>query len=67
MHHNISSSEARHVHYWTADMQLPAMMSGALAKPILQHRIITNFHAEAEGKTSLHIIDQLLDTIKEHT
>ncbi len=38
----------------------------ALAKPILQHRIITNFHAEAEGKTSLHIIDQLLDTIKEH-
>jgi len=39
----------------------------ALAKPILQHRIITNFHAEAEGKTSLLIIDQLLDTIKEHT
>jgi MoxR-like ATPase len=37
-----------------------------IAKPILQHRIITNFHAEAEGKTSLHIIDQLLDTIKEH-
>ena len=24
-HHNISSSEARHAHYWTADMQLPAM------------------------------------------
>lgn len=39
----------------------------AIAKPILQHRIITNFNAEAEGKTSLHIIDQLLDTIKEHT
>lgn len=38
----------------------------AIARPILQHRIITNFHAEAEGKTSLHIIDQLLDTIKEH-
>lgn len=37
----------------------------AIAKPILQHRIITNFNAEAEGKTSLHIIDQLLDTIKE--
>lgn len=36
-----------------------------IAKPILQHRIITNFHAEAEGKTSLHIIDQLLDTVKE--
>lgn len=39
----------------------------AIAKLILQHRIITNFHAEAEGKTSLQIIDQLLDTIKEHT
>jgi MoxR-like ATPase len=38
----------------------------AIAKPILQHRIITNFNAEAEGKTSLHVIDQLLDTIKEH-
>ncbi|MBU6392473.1 MAG: MoxR family ATPase [Planctomycetota bacterium] len=39
----------------------------AIARSILQHRIITNFHAEAEGKTSLHIIDQLLDTVKEHT
>lgn len=38
----------------------------AIAKPILQHRIITNFNAEAEGKTSLHIIDQLLDAITEH-
>lgn len=38
----------------------------AIARPILQHRIITNFHAEAEGKSSLHIIDQLLDTVKEH-
>jgi len=36
-----------------------------LAKSILQHRIITNFHAEAEGKTSLHVIDQLIDTVKE--
>lgn len=39
----------------------------AIAKPILQHRIITNFNAEAEGKTSLHVIDQLLNTIKEHS
>ncbi len=38
----------------------------AIAKLILQHRIITNFHAEAEGKTPLQIIDQLLDTVKEH-
>ncbi|KAB2832774.1 MAG: AAA family ATPase, partial [Candidatus Brocadia sp.] len=39
----------------------------AIAKPILQHRIITNFTAEAEGKTSLQVIDQLLDTINEHS
>ncbi|MFO0793091.1 MAG: MoxR family ATPase [Candidatus Brocadiaceae bacterium] len=39
----------------------------AIAKPILQHRIITNFHAEAEGKTSLGIIEQILDTTKEHS
>lgn len=39
----------------------------AIAKLVLQHRIITNFHAEAEGKTSLEIIDKLLDTVKEHT
>lgn len=38
----------------------------AIAKLVLQHRIITNFHAEAEGKTPLQIIDQLLDTVKEH-
>ena len=38
----------------------------AIARPILQHRIITNFHAEAEGKTSLHVIEQLLDAVKEH-
>jgi MoxR-like ATPase len=38
----------------------------AIASPILQHRIIVNFHAESEGKTALHIISQLLDTIKEH-
>jgi len=38
----------------------------AIAKSILQHRIITNFHAEAEGKSSLLIIDQLLDTVKEY-
>ncbi len=36
-----------------------------IAAPILQHRIIPNFHAEAEGVTSLKIIDQLLETVKE--
>lgn len=37
----------------------------AIAAPVLQHRIITNFHAEAEGKTTIQIIDQLLKEVKE--
>ena len=36
----------------------------AVAKPVLRHRILTNFRAEADGITSLDIIDQLLDTVK---
>jgi MoxR-like ATPase len=35
----------------------------ALAKPILRHRIIPNFYAEAEGVTSDRIIEQLLDAV----
>jgi MoxR-like ATPase len=31
----------------------------ALALPVLRHRIITNFNAEAEGLTSVDIVDQL--------
>jgi MoxR-like ATPase len=37
-----------------------------LCRPILQHRIITNFHAEAEGISSLQVIDKLLEGVKEH-
>lgn len=37
----------------------------ALAKPTLQHRIIPNFHAEAEGIDSCKIIDLLLKEVKE--
>ncbi len=33
----------------------------ALAKPVLRHRVLTNFHAEAEGITSASIIDRLLE------
>ncbi len=33
----------------------------AVAKPVLRHRILTNFNAEADGITSLNIIDKLLD------
>lgn len=32
--------------------------------PILKHRIITNFKAQAEGITSLEVIDQLLREVK---
>jgi MoxR-like ATPase len=36
----------------------------ALARPVLRHRIITNFHAEVSSVTSLDIIDKLLDRVK---
>ena len=35
----------------------------ALARPVLQHRILTNFHAEAEGMSSAAIIDKLLERV----
>jgi MoxR-like ATPase len=35
----------------------------AVAKPVLRHRILTNFNAEADGITSLNIIDRLLEMI----
>jgi MoxR-like ATPase len=36
----------------------------AVAKPVLRHRILTNFNAEADGTTSLDIIEQLLEITK---
>jgi MoxR-like ATPase len=36
----------------------------ALAHPTLQHRIITNFHAEAEGVRTRALIDRLLDAVR---
>ena len=36
----------------------------AVVPSILRHRIITNFKAQAEGITSLHIIDRLLQEVK---
>ena len=35
----------------------------ALAHPVLRHRVLLNFHAESEGKTSDEIIDQLLEVV----
>ena len=36
----------------------------AAAKPVLRHRIVTNYSAEAEGYTPDRIIDRLLETIQ---
>ncbi len=36
----------------------------ALAEPVLRHRIITNFHAEAEGLTPTDIIREVAGTVK---
>jgi MoxR-like ATPase len=38
----------------------------AVAHPVLRHRIITNFSAEAEGITSDKIVDMLLDAVPAH-
>ena len=36
----------------------------ALAKPVLRHRIIRNFHAESEGVTTDQIVDRLLEAVR---
>ena len=36
----------------------------ALALPVLRHRIITNFHAEADNISTDQLIQQLLDSVK---
>jgi len=33
----------------------------ALAQPVLRHRVLTNFHAESEGKTASQLVDMLLE------
>ena len=37
----------------------------ALALPVLRHRVITNFHADAEGITSSDIVRELLERVPE--
>ncbi len=36
----------------------------ALAKPVLRHRVLPNFHAESEGITSARLVEQLLAHVK---
>src|SRR5439155_2284748 len=35
----------------------------ALAKPVMRHRIIRNFHADSEKVTTDQIVDKLLETV----
>jgi MoxR-like ATPase len=35
----------------------------AVARPVLRHRVITNFHAESSGYTSDDVINRLLDEL----
>jgi len=35
----------------------------ALAHPVLRHRVLTNFHAESEGRTPGELVDMLLDEV----
>ncbi len=35
----------------------------SLAHPVMRHRILTNFHAESEGVTTGHLIDQLIEAV----
>ena len=39
----------------------------AVAKPVLRHRVVTNFSAEAEGMTSDRIIERLLQEVQPGT
>jgi len=36
-----------------------------MAGPVLRHRIVTNFNAEADGVTPIHIVQKLLDVVKD--
>ncbi len=38
----------------------------AVAHPVLRHRVLTNFRAEAEGVTPDTVVDRLLETVKAH-
>ena len=35
----------------------------ALAQPVLRHRVLTNFHAESEGRSAAEMVDMLLEAV----
>jgi len=66
-------ASVRAAQYLTLGAKARALMAGryhvafedirALAKPVLRHRILTNFHAESERVTTDQLIDQLLEAV----
>jgi MoxR-like ATPase len=57
----ILGSKARALMYGRHHVSLKDVQ--ALAKPILRHRVIPNFYAEAEGISSDRVVEQLLDAV----
>ena len=55
-YHGFSVEFAEHREYVSGDD------IRTVAHPVLRHRIITNFSAEAEGITADHIIDRLIES-----
>ena len=37
----------------------------ALARPVLRHRLITNFQAEAKGVSAVDVVDRLVEAVGE--
>ena len=66
-------ASVRAAQYLTLGAKARALMAGryhvafedirALAKPVLRHRILRNFHAESERITSDTIVDQLMESV----
>ena len=36
----------------------------ALAQPVLVHRVLANFHAEADGLTARALVERLIETVR---
>ena len=35
----------------------------AIAAPVLRHRLVTTFHADAEGVTTDHLVERLIEHV----
>ena len=44
-------------------LQVPRVRLVRLALPVLRHRLVTNFHAEAERVTSADLIGRLIEAV----